>query len=174
MTEAAPGRLRPAVVGGISRDKRREVGLRPLATCRPSSGGFVRAPSKGLKSVVDRSTTGLNSGETDGLSVDRGAAQRTGPGCHGRTQTPCQGEGRGFESRLPLHRSRSGVVFQPTVFCRVKRSALFDDAGVTMHGEGADFEFADQVVTEITGLGGIAVASYTPWIARTRVGISTE
>jgi hypothetical protein len=32
--------------------------------------------------------------------------------CRGRSQTPCQGEGRGFESRLPLHQSRSGVVFE--------------------------------------------------------------
>ena len=39
-------------------------------------------------------------------------------------------------------------------------SVLVNDVGVTMHGEGADPSVADQVVAEITGLGGIAVASY--------------
>ena len=38
--------------------------------------------------------------------MDGGAAQRTCRGRRGRTQTPCQGEGRGFESRLPLSKSR--------------------------------------------------------------------
>ena len=39
-------------------------------------------------------------------------------------------------------------------------SVLVNDAGVTMHGEGADPSVADQVVAEITGTGGVAVASY--------------
>jgi len=39
-------------------------------------------------------------------------------------------------------------------------SVLVNDAGVTMHGEGADPSVADRVVAEITGLGGSAVASY--------------
>ena len=39
-------------------------------------------------------------------------------------------------------------------------SVVVNDVGVTMHGEGADSSVADQAVTEITGLGGIAVASY--------------
>ncbi len=39
-------------------------------------------------------------------------------------------------------------------------SVVVNDVGVTMHGEGADPSVADQAVTEITGLGGIAVASY--------------
>ena len=39
-------------------------------------------------------------------------------------------------------------------------AVLVNDAGVTMHGEGADPSVADQVVNEITGLGGVAVASY--------------
>ena len=39
-------------------------------------------------------------------------------------------------------------------------SVLVNDAGVTMHGEGADRSVADRVVAEITGLGGSAVASY--------------
>jgi hypothetical protein len=77
VTEAAPGRPRPAVVGWISLDKQREVALghwlcaarRVVASCERFEGS---------KSVVDRSTTRLNSGETDGLSVDGGAGQRTG------------------------------------------------------------------------------------------------
>ena len=36
-------------------------------------------------------------------------------GRSGRTQTPCQGEGREFDSRLPLQDGRSGVDFQPDV-----------------------------------------------------------
>ena len=39
-------------------------------------------------------------------------------------------------------------------------SVVVNDVGVTMHGEGADSSVADQAVTEITALGGIAVASY--------------
>ena len=39
-------------------------------------------------------------------------------------------------------------------------SVLVNDVGVTMHGEGADSSVADRVVTEITSLGGIAVASH--------------
>ena len=39
-------------------------------------------------------------------------------------------------------------------------SVVVNDVGVTMQGEGADPSVADQVVTEITGQGGIAVASY--------------
>ena len=39
-------------------------------------------------------------------------------------------------------------------------SVLVNDVGVTMHGEGPDSSVADRVVTEITGLGGIAVASH--------------
>ena len=35
-------------------------------------------------------------------------------GHSGRTQTPCQGEGHGFESRLPLRNSRWKAVFNPT------------------------------------------------------------
>ncbi len=38
-------------------------------------------------------------------------------------------------------------------------SVVVNDVGVTMHGEGADSSVADQVVTEIAGLGGIAVVS---------------
>ena len=39
-------------------------------------------------------------------------------------------------------------------------SVVVNDVGVTMQGEGADSSVADQVVTEITSQGGIAVASY--------------
>ena len=39
-------------------------------------------------------------------------------------------------------------------------SVLVNDAGVTMHGDGADPSVADEVVREITAAGGIAVASY--------------
>jgi NAD(P)-dependent dehydrogenase (short-subunit alcohol dehydrogenase family) len=39
-------------------------------------------------------------------------------------------------------------------------SVLVNDVGVTMHGEGPDSSVADRVVTEITSLGGIAVASH--------------
>ena len=39
-------------------------------------------------------------------------------------------------------------------------SVVVNDVGVTMQGEGADRSVADQVVTEISGLGGVAVASY--------------
>ena len=39
-------------------------------------------------------------------------------------------------------------------------SVLVNDVGVTMHGDGVDSSVADRVVTEITGLGGIAVASH--------------
>ena len=39
-------------------------------------------------------------------------------------------------------------------------SVLVNDAGVTMRGVGADPSVADQVVAEISGLGGVAVASY--------------
>ena len=39
-------------------------------------------------------------------------------------------------------------------------SVVVNDVGVTMQGEGADPSVADQVVTEIAGQGGIAVASY--------------
>lgn len=38
--------------------------------------------------------------------------------CHlGRKPSPCQGDGRGFESRLPLHRSRSEGVFPICTAC---------------------------------------------------------
>ena len=43
----------------------------------------------------------------------RGRSSRDWPGHRGRTQSPCQGEGRGFESRLPLQSSRSEAVFRP-------------------------------------------------------------
>ena len=39
-------------------------------------------------------------------------------------------------------------------------SVLVNDAGVTMHGDGADPSVADEVVREIAAAGGIAVASY--------------
>jgi NAD(P)-dependent dehydrogenase (short-subunit alcohol dehydrogenase family) len=39
-------------------------------------------------------------------------------------------------------------------------SVVVNDVGVTMHGEGADSSVADQVVTEIIALGGMAVASH--------------
>src|SRR6202044_4062639 len=35
----------------------------------------------------------------------REASSENSPGSRGRTQTPCQGEGRGSESRLPLQES---------------------------------------------------------------------
>ena len=74
MTEAAPGLLRPAVVCWILRDKQREVGLGHwLRAARRVTASCERF--EGSKSVVDRSTTRLNSGETDGLSVDGGAVR---------------------------------------------------------------------------------------------------
>ncbi len=39
-------------------------------------------------------------------------------------------------------------------------SVVVNDVGATMHGEGADASVADQVVKEITGRGGVAVASH--------------
>ena len=58
-----------------------------------------RSRDEGPDLVVDRSTTGLNSGGFGGRSVDETPAQRT----HQDTMDELkQGEGRGFESDLPL------------------------------------------------------------------------
>ena len=39
-------------------------------------------------------------------------------------------------------------------------AVLVNDLGGTMHGSGADASIADQVVEEIQGAGGVAVASH--------------
>ncbi len=58
------------------------------------------------------------------------------------------GAGRGLGRLYALELAQRGA------------SVVVNDVGVTMQGEGADPCVADQVVTEITDLGGVAVASY--------------
>ena len=58
------------------------------------------------------------------------------------------GAGRGLGRLYALELAQRGA------------SVVVNDVGATMHGEGADSRVADQVVTEITGRGGIAVASH--------------
>ena len=70
--------------------------------------------SVALGPVVERSTTGAN-----GTGWKLGGRSRTSwdpldP--NGRKAEPCQGEGSGFESRLPLRRSRSRCCFSTLAF----------------------------------------------------------
>ena len=105
MTEDPPGRLRARRRRRISRDKN-DVRLRSAIGYVPPIEWPLRTSAfEGPELVVDRSTTGLNSGEADELSVDgeqlRGQAWMPWT----NSNTFCQGEGRGFESRLPLPKS---------------------------------------------------------------------
>src|ERR1700756_3568312 len=58
------------------------------------------------------------------------------------------GAGRGLGRLYALELARRGA------------SVVVNDLGGTMHGEGADTTVADQVVAEIEGAGGVAVASH--------------
>src|ERR1700747_3251926 len=58
------------------------------------------------------------------------------------------GAGRGLGRLYALELARRGA------------SVIVNDLGGTMHGEGADSSVADQVVAEIEGAGGKAVASH--------------
>lgn len=58
------------------------------------------------------------------------------------------GAGRGLGRLYALELARRGA------------SVIVNDLGGTMHGEGADASVADQVVAEIEGAGGVAVASH--------------
>ncbi len=58
------------------------------------------------------------------------------------------GAGRGLGRLYALELARRGA------------SVVVNDLGGTMHGEGSDAGVADQVVAEIEGAGGVAVASY--------------
>src|SRR5690242_6329191 len=58
------------------------------------------------------------------------------------------GAGRGLGRLYALELARRGA------------SVIVNDLGGTMHGEGADTTVADEVVAEIEGAGGVAVASH--------------
>jgi NAD(P)-dependent dehydrogenase (short-subunit alcohol dehydrogenase family) len=58
------------------------------------------------------------------------------------------GAGRGLGRLYALELARRGA------------SVIVNDLGGTMHGEGADTSVADEVVAEIEGAGGVAVASH--------------
>ncbi len=58
------------------------------------------------------------------------------------------GAGRGLGRSYALELARRGA------------AVVVNDLGGTMHGEGADTSIADQVVAEIEGAGGVAVASH--------------
>src|SRR6201982_1310640 len=58
------------------------------------------------------------------------------------------GAGRGLGRLYALELARRGA------------SVVVNDLGGTMHGEGTDTTVADEVVAEIEGAGGVAVASH--------------
>jgi len=64
------------------------------------------------------------------------------------------GAGRGLGRLYALELARRGA------------SVIVNDLGGTMHGDGSDASIADQVVAEIEGVGGVAVASHVRKAAR--------
>jgi hypothetical protein len=84
-----------------------DLGVTRPACCRWPGGRICRSDP-----LVERSTTATDSVdvvETGWTEPHIGRPKQTSK----TKPSPCQGEGRGFESRLPLHRSGSEVVFNP-------------------------------------------------------------